>query len=167
MPISRISRKCCNACDLRAYFTKWVISCDFVSKPKISCNIVWTLKKDIVEGWTQHNKIQQNTSLDCSKARLPPTTTQLHFPISQLLCKLERKFKFCAFPCQVLFHSASFFANWILCFTIFHVMMGGRSSFSLSPPPLTRRQPINQILSNWKLWVAASGNLVNEWDVGA
>ena len=22
-----------------------------VSKPKISCNIVWTLKKDIVQGW--------------------------------------------------------------------------------------------------------------------
>lgn len=28
---SRISRKCCNFCDLRAYFTKW----------EISCNIVW------------------------------------------------------------------------------------------------------------------------------
>ena len=23
-----------------------------VSKPKISCNIVWTLKKDIAEGWS-------------------------------------------------------------------------------------------------------------------
>ena len=28
---SRISWKCCNFCDLRAYFTKW----------EISCNIVW------------------------------------------------------------------------------------------------------------------------------
>ena len=27
-----------------------------VSKPKILCNIVWTLKKDIAEGWSQPKK---------------------------------------------------------------------------------------------------------------
>ena len=27
-----------------------------VSKPKISCNIVWTLKKDIAEGWYRHGE---------------------------------------------------------------------------------------------------------------
>ena len=28
-----------------------------VSKPKISCNIVWTLKKDIAEGWSRHHRL--------------------------------------------------------------------------------------------------------------
>ena len=51
---SRISLKCRNFCNLSAYFTKWeyrVVLVIIVSKPKISWNIVWILKKDIAEGW--------------------------------------------------------------------------------------------------------------------
>ena len=43
------------SCNLRAFlpngkYRKYRVI--IVSKPKISCNIVWTLKKDIAEGWS-------------------------------------------------------------------------------------------------------------------
>ena len=46
--------KCCISCNLRTFlpnrkYRKYRVI--IVSKPKISCNIVWTLKKDIVKGW--------------------------------------------------------------------------------------------------------------------
>ena len=46
--------KCRISCNLRAFlpnrkYRKYRVI--IVSKPKISCNIVWTLKKDIVKGW--------------------------------------------------------------------------------------------------------------------
>ena len=43
-----------------------------VSKPKISCNIVWTLKKDIAEGCSQANPFGSSLSLfvfDSSQAQ--------------------------------------------------------------------------------------------------
>ena len=47
--------KCCISCNLRTFlpnrkYRKYRVI--IVSKPKISCNIVWTLKKDIVKGWS-------------------------------------------------------------------------------------------------------------------
>ena len=66
---SRISRKCRNFCDLRAYFTKWEISCDYRIKTQILHNILWTLKKDIADGCSQHRAGKQ--SIDAGNFHFP------------------------------------------------------------------------------------------------
>ena len=60
--------KCCISCNLRTFlpnrkYRKYRVI--IVSKPKISCNIVWTQKKDIAQGWSPRSDSPVLKGLKC------------------------------------------------------------------------------------------------------